>query len=115
MNPRRHHRGPRSQLRLSPWLAVVDARVDGQPMAADRTQRSVALRVDEGGSREVSVTLEGFVPRLPEPDARTAWSGAVAGSGEVGLNLRQADLPIANQPHVPPIAARRWFQNPVAP
>ena len=63
---------------LAPWLALVEARVDGKTVATDRVGNRVSIPKVAAGLRQVEVRLRGLVPALPAPDARGASRGAVA-------------------------------------
>lgn len=63
---------------LAPWLMLVEARVDGDTVTADRVGHRVSLPKVAAGLREIEVVLQGLVPALPGPDARAVSRGAVA-------------------------------------
>lgn len=59
-------------LRLAPWLDVIEARVDGEPVPATRTGELVRLAAPASRAREVALLLEGSVPALPAPETEDA-------------------------------------------
>ncbi len=63
---------------LAPWLTLVEVRVDGKKIAAERVNDHVELPQVTAGPRAIEVSLQGLVPELPSPDARAASAGAVA-------------------------------------
>jgi hypothetical protein len=63
---------------LAPWLRLVEVRVDGKKIAAERVRDRVRLHAVAAGPREIEVSLQGLVPELPSPDVRAASTGAVA-------------------------------------
>ena len=64
---------------IAPWMRLVEARVDGKPVAPTRNGERVRLPASGRGDRQVEIALRGTVPPLPSPDQRGRVRGAVAG------------------------------------
>lgn len=66
---------------LAPWMKVVEARVNGAPVQAERAGERVRLPVSDGnGSRQtIELRLRGRVPPLPPVLERRGLAGAMAG------------------------------------
>ena len=63
---------------LAPWLELVEAKVNGNPVEARRSGRKVTIFQAAEGPRRVELALRGVVPALPTPDKRGVSTGAMA-------------------------------------
>ncbi len=72
-------------LRLAPWMAVIDAQLDGEEVAVERRGDRLLLDAPEAGSGAVDLSLAGRIPALPPAEQRGGARGALAGPEGVYL------------------------------